>query len=56
MYLLLHKKGQIPPRAICEAICPEEETDSPSGKIKTLAFRLQNAFRIISDYRLVVST
>lgn len=28
----------------------------PSEEIKNLAFRLQSAFSIVSDYRLVVST
>lgn len=56
VYLLLHKKHATPPRAICNAIWPEEETDNPGSKIKNLAFRLQSAFRDISDLRLVVST
>lgn len=56
VYLLLHKERPVPPRAICDAIWPEEETENPSGKIKNLAFRLQAAFGDISDSRLVVST
>lgn len=56
VYLLLHRERPIPPRSICEAIWPSEETDNPGNKIKALAFRLQTAFGIISDYRLVVST
>ena len=56
VYLLLHRERPVPPRAICDAIWPNEETEYPGNKIKALAFRLQSAFSIISDYRLVVST
>lgn len=56
VYLLLHKGHATPPRSICDAIWPEEETDNPGSKIKNLAFRLQAAFGDISDSRLVVST
>ena len=56
VYLLLHRERPIPPRLICEAVWPNEETDNSGNKIKALAFRLQSAFGIISDYRLVVST
>lgn len=56
VYLLLHKEHAVPPRAICDAIWPEDETDNPGSKMKNLAFRLQNAFRDISDARLLVST
>lgn len=56
VYLLLHKERPAPPRLICDEIWPDEETDNPGSKIKNLAFRLQTAFGIVSDYRLVVST
>lgn len=56
VYLVLHKEHPMPPRSICEAIWPEEETENPGSKIKNLAFRLQNAFRDISDNRLLIST
>ena len=56
VYLLLHRDRPIPPRVICDTIWPNEETEYPGNKIKALAFRLQSAFSIISDYRLVVST
>lgn len=56
VYLLLHRKYSVPPRSIYDAIWPEEETENPGKKMKALAFRLQTAFNIISDYRLVVST
>ena len=52
----MHRDRPIPPRVICDTIWPNEETEYPGNKIKALAFRLQSAFSIISDYRLVVST
>lgn len=55
-YLVLHRERAVPPRMIVDALWPEEEIENPGNKIKALAFRLQNAFSIISDYRLVVST
>lgn len=56
VYLVLHRERAIPPRMIVDALWPEEEIENPSNKVKALAFRLQSAFSIISDYRLVVST
>ena len=55
-YLVLHRERAVPPRMIVDALWPEEEIENPGNKIKALAFRLQSAFSIISDYRLVVST
>lgn len=55
-YLVLHRDRAVPPRMIVDALWPEEEIENPSNKIKALAFRLQSAFSIVSDYRLVVST
>ena len=56
VYLLLHKDRPVPPRMICDEIWVNEDNDNPGSKIKNLAFRLQSAFSIVSDYRLVVST
>lgn len=56
VYLVLHRERAVPPRMIVDALWPEEEIENPSNKVKALAFRLQSAFSIISDYRLVVST
>lgn len=55
-YLILHKSQPQAPRTIYDAIWPEEEIDNAGSKIKALVFRLQSAFSIISDYRLIVST
>lgn len=56
VYLLFHVGRAVIPRVACEEIWPEEEHDNPGNKVKRLAYRLQNAFSIISDYRLVVSS
>lgn len=56
VYLLLHKDRPAAPRMICDEIWADEDNDNPGSKAKNLAFRLQSAFSIVSDYRLVVST
>lgn len=55
VYLLLQKGRSVPPRVIADVLWPDEESENPGGKIKTLAYRLQGAFSIISDHRLIVS-
>lgn len=55
-YLLLHRNQPNPPRSIYEAIWDDEDIEKSGNKLKATAFRLQSAFSIISDYRLVVST
>ena len=56
VYLVLHRDRAVPPRMIVDALWPDEEIENPGNKVKALAFRLQSAFSIISDYRLGVST
>ena len=56
VYLLLHKDRPVAPRMICDEIWADEDNDNSGSKAKNLAFRLQSAFSIVSDYRLVVST
>lgn len=55
VYLLLHRGRAIAPRRICDEIWPDEPCDNPGSKIKGLAFRLQTAFGVLSDRRLVIS-
>ena len=55
VYLLLQKGRSVPPRMIADVLWPDEESENPGGKVKTLAYRLQGAFSIISDHRLIVS-
>lgn len=55
-YLVLHKNQPNPPSSIYEAIWEDDDVDKAGNKLKATAFRLQNSFSIISDYRLVVST
>lgn len=56
VYMLLHGNRAIPARTILDEIWPEEDIDNAGTKIKSLAYRLQRVFGLISDYRLVVST
>lgn len=56
VYLLLSRKAAIAPREIQDTIWPEEECDLPGKNIKGLVYRLQQAFSVISDYRLIEST
>ncbi len=56
VYLLLSRKAAISPREIQDAIWPDEECDLPGKNIKGLVYRLQQAFTVISDYRLIEST
>lgn len=56
VYMLLHGKYPVPPRTILEQIWPEEDVESASTKIKSLAYRLQTIFGVVSDSRLIIST
>lgn len=56
IYMLLHGKNPIPPRTILEQIWPEEDVENAGTKIKSLAYRLQNVFSVVSDSRLIIST
>ena len=56
VYMLLHGKYPVPPRTILEQIWPEEDVESANTKIKSLAYRLQNVFSVVSDSRLIIST
>lgn len=56
VYLLLSRKVAVAPREIADAIWPEEEADMPGKNMKSLVYRLQQAFSLISDYRLIEST
>lgn len=55
-YLILHKNQANLPGAIYDAIWEDDDVDKAGNKLKATVFRLQSAFSIISDYRLVVST
>ena len=56
VYLVLSRRTAIAPREIQDAIWPEEECEFPGKNIKGLVYRLQQAFCLISDYRLIEST
>lgn len=56
IYMLLHGKHPIPARTIFQHLWPDEDTENFGTKIKSLAYRLQNVFSVVSDSRLVIST
>lgn len=56
VYLLLSKKNGVSPREMADAIWPDEDADSVTKNLKGLIYRLQQAFSLISDHRLVISS
>ena len=56
VYLLLTKKNGVSPREMADAIWPDEDADCVCKNFKGLIYRLQQAFSLISDIRLVEST
>lgn len=56
VYMLLHGTRPVPPRTIMEELWPEEDIDNAGTKIKSVAYRLQTSFGMISDHRLLIST
>ena len=56
VYLLLSKKNGVSPREMADAIWPDEDADCVCKNLKGLIYRLQQAFSLISDKRLVEST
>lgn len=56
VYLLLSKKSGVSPREIADALWPDEDVDAVTKNIKGFVYRLQQAFSLISDERLVIST
>ena len=56
VYLLLSKKNGVSPREMADAIWPDEDADCVCKNFKGLIYRLQQAFSLISDCRLVEST
>ena len=56
VYLLLSKKNGVSPREMADAIWPDEDADCVCKNFKGLIYRLQQAFSLISDTRLVEST
>lgn len=57
-FLLLSKKSSVASLEIMQEIWPEEleDRDEPARKIKYLVYRLRQAFSIISDEQLILST
>ncbi|MBQ6999764.1 MAG: transcriptional regulator [Oscillospiraceae bacterium] len=56
VYLLLSKRNGVSPREMADAIWPDVDADCVVKNMKGLIYRLQQAFSLISDCRLVEST
>lgn len=56
VYLLLHPKRAASPYTISNAIWPDEDPGSAGKNMKSLVYRFQQCFSLISDYRLVDSS
>lgn len=55
-YLVMHKNQANLPSVIYDAVWGEEDLSKASANVKATAFRLRNAFSIICDQHLVIST
>ena len=56
VYLLLHRNRPVPAMQIHGDLWPDEEPEKAGRAIKNLAYRLQQEFGLLSDYRLIEST
>ena len=55
-YMLLHRKQAIHPGIIYEALWGEDDLSKAGNKVKATVFRVNNAFSIVSNEKLIVST
>lgn len=56
VYLLLNKRSGISSLEIFHNLWPNEDNDRTVSNVKVLVYRLQQAFSLISDYRLIESS
>lgn len=56
VYLLLHTRRPASPCEIVQDLWPEDDLTKASINVKSLIYRLQQMFGLISDYRLIEST
>lgn len=56
VYLLLHTRRPASPYEIVQDLWPEDDLTKASINVKSLIYRLQQMFGLISDYRLIEST
>ena len=56
VYLLLHTRRPASPYEIVCDLWPEDDLNKAGMNVKSLVYRLQQKFSLISDYRLVEST
>ena len=54
-YLLLHMRRPASPMEIVRDLWPEDDLDRAGYNVKSLIYRLQQTFGLISDYRLIES-
>lgn len=55
-YLILNKRAAVTPRELAEILWEDEDVENAVKNMKGLVYRLQQAFSLISDYRLIEST
>lgn len=56
VYLLLHTKRPASPYEIVRDLWPDDDPDKAGINVKSLVYRLQQIFSLVSDYRLIEST
>lgn len=56
VYLLLHTRRPASPYEIVRDLWPDDDLNKAGINVKSLVYRLQQMFSLISDYRLVEST
>lgn len=56
LLLLMNRNRGVSARELSEQLWPDKEYDNPTGNIRTLLYRFRSAFRLISDYDLIVTT
>ena len=56
VYLLLHTRRPASPYEIVRDLWPEDDLNKAGMNVKSLVYRLQQMFGLISDYRLIEST
>lgn len=54
--LLLNQHRGMTARELSENLWPDSDSDNPTGKLRVLLYRLRNAFRLISDQDLIITT
>lgn len=56
VYLLLHNRRPASPYEIVQDLWPKDDVSKAGSNVKSLIYRFQQMFNMISDYRLIEST